>query len=51
VSCIAAGENDQKVFSKFRVCRSVHFHTLKLIKQLDAAINYRFIARNMLSGI
>jgi hypothetical protein len=28
----------------FRVCRSVHLHTLKWINQLDAAINYRFIA-------
>jgi len=29
---------------KFRVCRSVHLHTFKWISQLDAAINYRFIA-------
>jgi hypothetical protein len=28
----------------FRVCRSVHLHTFKRIIQLDAAINYRFIA-------
>jgi hypothetical protein len=28
----------------FRVRRSVHLHTFKLINQLDAAINYRFIA-------
>jgi hypothetical protein len=30
--------------SKFRICRSVHLHTFKLINQRDAAINYRFIA-------
>jgi hypothetical protein len=29
---------------QFRVCRSVHLHTFKRINQLDAAINYRFIA-------
>jgi hypothetical protein len=29
---------------EFRVCRSVHLHTFKWINQLDAAINYRFIA-------
>ena len=29
---------------KPRVCRSVHLHTFKWINQLDAAINYRFIA-------
>jgi len=29
---------------KFWVCRSVHLHTFKWINQLDAAINYRFIA-------
>jgi len=28
----------------FEVCRSVHLHTFKCINQLDAAINYRFIA-------
>jgi ABC-type arginine/histidine transport system permease subunit len=28
----------------FRICRSVHLHTFKWITQLDAAINYRFIA-------
>jgi hypothetical protein len=30
-------------FCKFRVCKSVHLHTLKRINQLDATINYRFI--------
>ena len=29
---------------KFRICMSVHLHTFKLINQLDATINYRFIA-------
>ena len=31
-------------FFKFRVCRSVHLHTFNQINQLDAEINYRFIA-------
>jgi len=29
---------------QFRVCRSVHLHTLKWINQLDAAINNKFTA-------
>jgi hypothetical protein len=30
-----------------RVCKSVHHHTFKWINQLDAAINYRFIASRL----
>jgi hypothetical protein len=30
--------------ARFRVCRSVHFYTFNWINQLDAAIDYRFIA-------
>jgi hypothetical protein len=35
---------ENNIRNKFRVCRSVHLHTFKLINQLDAAINCRFIA-------
>jgi len=31
-------------FLGFRICRSVHLHTFNWINQLDAAINYKFIA-------
>ena len=33
-----------KLTLQFRVCKSVHFHTFSSINQLDAEINYRFIA-------
>jgi len=37
------GGTVKKKVDKYRVYKSGHFHTFKWIKQLDAAINYRFI--------
>jgi hypothetical protein len=34
----------KQILFLLRVCKSVHLHTFKRINQLDAAINYRFIA-------